>query len=903
MKLKHIAQCLALIGVSSHVWAQDADVAPVTKVVITGSNIKRSLSEGALPVQVLKREDIERAGVTNAEQLLNTISANANGSYNMSANQADGFLSSTGSHNSGASSANLRGLGAANTLVLLNGRRLATHGLNGSSVDLNSIPLAAIERVEVLKDGASAIYGTDAIGGVINFILRQNYEGVEVAGSGDITQHGGGNIYNASLLFGKGSLDKDGFNTVTSLAYDQSQALKGSQRSFQNGNQPDRGLSADTTGTPFATQQLPTFSLPGSTAKYSYANLLALQGKCGTYPHMMAYPTALWDNVSRDKSCSYDYGADWALMQPVKHLNLVSRTTFKLNEDNTAYLEVTASRTDATDQYTPQQLTGGSGFLYPAGGPYYQDLSAYIPGYDNTKDIKLRWRCMECGLREEATLSTTYRVLGGIEGSSHGWDYKLGVSAAGSKSDATLVSGYFDTAKMQAALMTGLINPWLAPGATQTAAAMDLIKQASVTGPLYNGKTSLLQADGNVSGELMQLPAGPLAASLGTDVRRESYNFGANEYASNSVYAATSDPALPQVSRTVTAVFAELNVPIVKGLESQLALRTDHYSDFGSTTNPKVALRWQPVDSLLFRGSWNKGFHAPGFEQLYAGQTPTNLNNPAPDPQLCPKHPGDPAYCAVNWDYRVGGNPNLKPETSRQSSLGMVLAPTNNISASLDYWQIKRANRILTPSPEVLLANFPQYVIRKADGTIDYIQDTLTNIATDKTKGVDLSMKLATAIAGDKVVFNLDGTYMISHATQNTAADPVYEYVGQFGDPNNGYEDLFLRWRHTASVTWTHGAWTGTLTEQFSSGYKDEAPAGTAPPGFNPDVASYSLFNLGVSYTGMKNTTFTVTVKNLFDKEPPFSAHNVDDVAGAGWDARVGQPRMRSILLAMKYKF
>ncbi|MBV8667317.1 MAG: TonB-dependent receptor [Burkholderiaceae bacterium] len=906
MKLKIIAQSLALIFMSGAAFADDTPPPDkMQKIEITGSAIKRSDVEGALPVQTITHQDIERAGITSTEQLLNTISANVGGVYNMSANQAEGFGNSNITHNSGASSANLRGLGPDSTLVLLNGRRVADHGLNGSAVDLNSIPLAAVERVEILKDGASAIYGADAIGGVINFILRTDYQGAEVSTSGDVTQHGGGDIYTGSILFGKGSLQNDGFNFMASLAVDKSTLLAGNQRSFQNGYQPDRGLAPDTRGTPYADVKFPNgFYLPGNPNQQLWANMIALQGggpnACSSYPQMIPYPSALWGYTSRQDACAYDYGSDWALMQPVEHLNLVSRTSLKLDSKNTAYFELTGSHTKATDYYTPLQLGSNSNFYYPAGGPYYQNFSAYVPGFDPTQNETIRWRCLACGEREETTTTNTYRALAALEGEVNNWNYKAGLSAAGSFANTDLVNGYVTTSGINAAMDTGLINPWLPAGQQQTAAAMALINGAKITGPVYGGRSRLLEADGSVNGELMTLPAGPLSAAAGVDFRRESYDFDINAYAANNIEQSTGDSSLSQVSRNIAAVYGELAVPIVKGLDGDLAVRHDRYSDFGGTTNPKISLRYQPISSVLVRTSWNTGFHAPDFAQLYGGQTTNSLSNSVADPQ-CPKTVAA-INCIDSWNFQSGGNPNLKPEKSEQWSAGLVFSPTSHASVDVDYWQIRRTDRIVQPDPTIMI-NYPQYVVRNPDGTINYIQDDLTNILADKTKGVDLGVKLNGKVMGEKLSFNLDGTYMISHASQSTPGQPMTEYVGQFGDPNNTYNDLYLRWRHTASLTWTHDVWSTTLYDQFNTGYKDEVPAGTVPPGFNPNVASYNLFNLGVGYTGIKDMTINFTIKNLFDTVPPFSAHNVDDVAGAGWDARVGQPRLRSFMLAVKYKF
>src|SRR5687767_8171628 len=196
MKMQTLVGSLALLGLASHALAQTA---PAQRIEITGSSIKRIQAEGATPLQTISREDIDRAGIVSAEQLVARITANGTGADNLSANVGI-QLGTTDRNNNGNSSANLRGLGPNSTLVLLNGRRISNHGAKGNAVDLNSIPLAAIERVEILKDGASAIYGTDAIGGVINFILRRDYRGVEITASTDITEQGGGDIHRGSLL-------------------------------------------------------------------------------------------------------------------------------------------------------------------------------------------------------------------------------------------------------------------------------------------------------------------------------------------------------------------------------------------------------------------------------------------------------------------------------------------------------------------------------------------------------------------------------------------------------------------------------------------------------------------------------------------------------------------------------
>jgi iron complex outermembrane receptor protein len=917
MKLKKLVQYLALMGVASNAVAQQGEFGPMQRVEITGSSIKRVAQEGALPVQLISAEDIAKAGITSTEQLVATLSANGTGADNMASQQ--GFVGNVQNvHNNGAAGISLRGLGAGSTLVLLNGRRVSTHGLSGQAVDLNSIPLAAVQRVEVLTDGASAIYGTDAIGGVINFILKRNYRGAEVSASTDVTQAHGGNISRGSLIFGSGDLQQDNYNFMTVVAVDSFGLLRSHDRDFaRNGYQPARGLSPDTTGTPYAAQNVKSgyaiggsFRVPGDSTLYSRANLLALQGKCDTVPMMTPYVTALWDAPQFGKACAYDYGADWTIMQPVKHANIVSRANFQIDKDTLAFVELVGSRTKSQIGYTPLQV---SDLTYPAGGPYYQDLSAYMPGvnpatgvkyFDNTKPIYFRWRCNDCGVRKEDTTNDAFRVLFGLEGTIGGkWDYKLGLSTSGSRGSTTMTDGYVYSKAFHDAMLTGIINPWLLPGQTQTPAAMALINSTKApTTALYAGRTALTQLDGTISGDLFALPAGALSGALGFDLRRDSYQFANDPVLdANPIIQAPSAPGISKVSQTVSAVFTELNVPIAAGLEAQVAVRYDHYSNFGGTTNPKLALRYQPNKHLLFRGSVNSGFHAPDYLKLYSGTSTDVLNNAAADPELCPKHPGDPTYCGEKFTTKVGGNPNLQPEKSKQASVGMVVSPTDWLVAGADVWSIRRSNVITVLSPNEVLANYAmlkQYVVRAADGTIAYIQGGYTNAAKDQTRGVDLNVALNGKLGQGRWNASLQGTYTDSFKQQLLPISPMQELVGEFG-----VHDLFLRWKHNASFTYTTGPWSGTLTQTYKSGYKDEALLGVAPPGFNPDVSSYTLYHVSASYKGFKNTTLTFGIKNLFDTAPPFSAHNVDDVAGAGWDSRVGDPRGRSFLVNVNYKF
>ncbi len=917
MKLKLWVGSLALLGLASHALAQEA----TQRVTITGSSIKRIQAEGALPVQIISRVDIERSGLVSAEQLVMRISANGTGADNLSSNVGI-QLGTTDRNNNGNSSANLRGLGANSTLVLLNGRRISTHGAKGNAVDLNSIPLAAVDRVEILKDGASAVYGADAIGGVINFILRKDYTGLEATGFVDKTQAGGGDLYRVSLVGGAGALSSDGYNIMASITHDQQKKLGGyGERSFSNGFQPARGLSPDTTGTPFATQTGSAGTALGSsyilpttgTQTFNRANLLSFQGKCDSVPTMSQYQATLWGNLGFANGCAFDYGGAEVLIQPLERTNLVARGTYALSADHTLFAEVTGSRSKATKDFEPYQITTTGALAaaqYPVTGPYYQNLSAYVPTFNPALKIAYRWRCDLCGNRAIETTTDATRLLLGAEGVVFGnWDYKLGISTASSKANSLLVGGYYFTDSLIAALGTGQINPWLLPGQSQTAAAVALMQGASAAGTtLFGGKATLKQIDGTISGEIMKLPAGALAVAGGFDVRQESYKFVDGSGRTRAINAAPFDAEFPLIKRDITAVYAEVAVPIIKGMEMTAAVRADHYSDFGNTTNPKVTFKWTPLDQLLLRASINSGFRAPSFFQLYGatgeGQIPGNIA----DPVLCPLGNvagADLSVCAIRPNARQGGNRDLKPETSKQWTVGFVVSPADWVSMSVDLWQIKRTDLIYELTPQQVIANyttFPENLVRGAGGRLDdaggYIRAGFVNADGDITRGVDLNLAFAGKLSGASWSAKLDGTYMDSHRSRIFASQPYVETVGKWNS-----RDLFVRWKHQASFTYTQGDWSGSFSQGYTAGYKDEVPSGVVPAGFNPDVKNYVIYDLSATYSGIKNLTLTAGIKNLLDTDPPFTAHNLDFAAGAGWDPRVADPRGRAFTLRVNYKF
>jgi iron complex outermembrane recepter protein len=919
VKLRKLSVVIPALFIAAPIYAQTAEQPQtIEKIEVTGSSIKRIVEEGALPVQVITKEEIARAGITSAEQLVARIAANGSGSNNL-ASQVGIQLTDKARNNNGNSTANLRGIGDDSTLVLLNGRRVALHGAKGYAVDLNSIPLAAVERVEVLKDGASSLYGTDAIGGVINFILRKDFRGSEVSAFLDVTQDGGGNIWRVNGVTGFGDLTKDRFNFIGSISYDEQAKLTGAQRSFSNGNQPLRGLSTDTTGTPFATQTGragsaigASYKLPGDAQAYTRANLLAFQGKCASIPGMAPYEYILNDFAAARYGCTFDTGSTAVLQQPNERLNGVARATFALAPQTTAFVEGVFSRSLAKKTFEPYQLTT-TGVLaagwYPVGGPYYQDLSAFIPGFDKTKPIAYRWRCLPCGNRQIDTTSDSFRILAGLEGSfGGGWDYKLGISTGESKANSILGDGYFYTPLLAAALGSGKINPFSLDG-SQTPEALALLNSAKATGEnLFGGKSGLLQADGLITGEVYKLPAGMISVAAGFDVREENYAFvDGSGKAAAAINGAPFDPDFPKVKRRIAAVFTEALIPIVKGLEATLAVRHDNYSDFGGTTNPKASFRWSPNSALVVRGSAGTGFRAPSFYQVYGTTTESQIPGNIADPILCPQNPGNPVFCAIRPNGRSGGNLDVKPEKSKQWSVGAAFSPIKSVSATVDLWEIKRTDKIYALTPQEVIANytlFPGALVRGTDGRLDgpggYIRAGLINAAGDVTRGIDLSLDSSFQVAGGRIKATLDGTYMIQHKERRLANE---DFNANIGVGLWSTDTIFPRWKHNLTLGYDQGPWNFSLSQYYTHSYKDELPYGPPPAGYVDTVKAYITYGLSASYKGIKNLTINAGVKNLLNTDPPFTAHNYDFAGGAGWDPRIADPRGRAFTLGASYKF
>lgn len=952
MKLNRLVAQLAVIGLAAHAGTAvaQADSSKLERVEVTGSSIKRLKDEGALPLQVISRKDLERQGIVSAEQLISTLSVNGNGLDNLASN-AD-VVAGAARGNNGASSANLRGQGAASTLILLNGRRVAAHGLNGGVVDLQQIPFAAIERVEILKDGASAIYGTDAIGGVINFILRKDYKGLEAQAFTDVAEAGGGTISRLQLTGGYGSLEKDKFNILGSLSFSDAKMLRGDQRDFVNTFQPNRGLSVDTRGTPYAT----VFAIsslynglsrdntnttgrgtgpiqPGTTVAMNGINVLDLPGQagCASVPGQQAYDEVLWNTPSAKWGCAWDTGRAAVLQQPVKSTNGVLRGTLALGEHQ-VFAEFVGAHVVTEKSFSPNQITSSTSttnpfynLAYPSTGAAYDSVfNALVTTFPTLAanrglPLAMRWRCMPCGNREIETTADTQRLLVGAEGPLFGeWEYKTGASQATSDTSSLLKHGYFYSKPFAALINNGTLNPFSADG-SQTAAAMaalDGVRADGVT--LYGGKFTLRQADFTATGPVFKLPAGEVMAAVGGDVRSERYKFNGNATdlaTQSSIFNAPFDSTntLDTVKRDIKAVFAELLVPVFKNLEASAAVRHDNYTGFGGTTNPKFSLRYQPFDKLLVRASTSRGFRVPTFNQLFNGVTLSPYSGKdLVDPGKCPTglvDPTKPGCDSITPTILTGGKETLGPEKSKQWTWGFVFSPTADVALGADWWQIRKTGTIQSVALADMIKNYALFTnnfLRDDTGTIQAIDNRWVNAGETITKGVDISMRGTTMLGDGRLTANLEGTYLLDKRSRLIASAPMgASEIGVFTRAG----DLGLRWKHSMTFVYAQGDWSGMVQQLWRAGYKDNVLPGVAngsitPPDWKPDVARYITFNTSVTYTGIKNLGLTFGIKNFTNEDPPFSAAYDGNLGvGSSWEPRVADPRGRAYTLTVNYKF
>ncbi len=839
------------------------DSAPMQRVEITGSSIKRLQAETANPISIIKAEEFTRQGVTTVQEALTRIPSSQSGMG--SGNAVGGNYS--GLPTGGQSSADLRGLGGDKTLVLLNGRRLANHPYDSASVDLNMIPISALDRVEVLRDGASAIYGTDAIGGVINFITKRSVTTTTISAEVIRPRQAGGDEERVNLSSGLGNLDTNGFNVLGVVDWHRQQSIGSQQRSFsQTGIVRERGLDV-TSGTTF----------PGNyyDARADRAGNPSFASGCNP-PFSVPAPGGT--------TCRQDYTRQVDNTPDQEQIAVFVKGAMKVGDGHVATLELLHSRNDVTSRTAPPPQTG---LILPATSPYY-------PAGASGGPLSVNWRPLEAGQRTIDSAGRTSRIVAAMEGQVAKWDYKAGLTHAISKSSEDFVGGYVQDASFAAGVANGVLNPF----ALQNDAGRAYLASTALRGQVQSAQVKSSALDLTASRDLMALPGGQLAFAMGAELRHETADFDVNRaIASQASSSGLSGSLSKSGSRNVQALFAEVVAPFSKALEVSFAARFDRYSDVGNTTNPKVGVRYQPSPALLLRASATTGFRAPTLFEKNGPPSRNDTNDSYDDPILCPGGVAQPGAnplrdCNLQQFKLQGGNPNLKPEKSRSYSFGAVIEPTPALTLAADYWNIALRDKIAALPEQTIFGNFARYralFLRNPDGSPNAIEDFLNNLGEVKTDGVDVSAAWRMP-KGDwgGLTASVDGTWVHRYDYQNERGGEFIHNVGRYADAVPVF-----RWQHTATLAWNRGVWGTTLSQTYRTGYADQDTVNR--------VSSYSLWNLSGSYTGITGLTLIAGVKNLLDKDPPFS--NQGTLFQKGYDPRYTDPTGRALYLRGSFTF
>jgi iron complex outermembrane receptor protein len=852
--------------------AQAVPDAAGNRVTVTGSTIRRIDLEDALPVLRINREEIERSGATTLEQLLQRLPANVNA---FTEANSVGELTRPG-----LSSANLRGLGGGSTLVLLDGRRLANHAFDGEAVDLGAIPLAAIDRIEVLTDGASAIYGTDAIAGVINIILRRDFVSVQAFAGALAAQHGGGAQRQVGIDVGTGVLARDGYNLLAALHHSRQERLRATQRGFtQTAQQPEIGLD----GLHGATFPANIIDRPGR-------RILNTTAASGCTP-----PTTLPFRPFpfRTPACGSDPAVWTDLLPEVERSSALLRGTLRADASIDLYAEALLSHSRLERLSSPMLVlpvgNAAGPPTYPAGGPYYPSAFAAANGLSG--NLVIAWRADELGPRLTTVEGSSQRYVVGAQGRLADWDVDLAAVHSVNHQAQTFGGSWLMLGKLIPALRTGLINPWGPSGPDG---------QALLASTLFNGTpqtadaaTSLVSAV--ASRQLAALPAGPLMLGVGGELRRERLDYDWDPAVLlNGFSPADSVPQSKRGRRHVQALHAELAWPIVRGLDAQLAVRHDEYSDFGSSVNPKLALRWRAQPELMLRGAFGTGFRAPPLYALDAPPGVTRVVAGLADPLRC-SATGTVDDCNFVVLAYAGGNPNLQPETSRQRSAGLVWQPVREGSLGVDLWHIRQEGVITPLTAEIALRYPERFADRILRGPVDPARPTLPgpiigmnlspiNLGTTVVSGVDMSAQWsAGANPWGRWQAVLQATYVRRHETQFDGVQ-FLPLVGtaEFGAPSP-------RWRTALTLDWNLGAWGATLSQLSSAGYTDQFPG---PDGLPRRVGASTQWDLQLRLAAPAGWRWRLDIQNLFDRAPP--ASNQTRTAQLGYNPQLSNPLGRS---------
>lgn len=891
------------------------------RVEVTGSSIKRTELEAAAAIQVLNRDDIEKTGQTTALGILQTTASIYAGSDSASA--------SSGSFATGSSSASSRGLSKVATLVLVNGRRMPQYGLSDNAqeafTNLDAIPSDAIERVEIFKDGASAIYGSDAIAGVINFVLRKDFTGFRVRTSYKESQHfADDRNRNLSFIAGWGDIDTNGFNTyITAEVYKRDGYTTGDLRKhYPAWHRLTPGRS---------TWDAKNVYSPTGNYYTSASNYVAAPG-C---------PAGDIDPV--DKLCKFDTMPFTGLTTDNKRTAVTSITSFRIGNDIDASFEVMYA--DATNDYilAPQALqpTSGTSVWYDVYGgkmvgPFsYPKLPVGHPKNPYNYPVEYRTRLMDTGngFNFNTTDSEQSRVMLTLNGNYAGWDWKSAIgrseSTANKAARAASLTGYVDA----------IVNNKYKFGQQNDPALLNAMFPVRTT----DGKAVVKFFDATVSKEVMQLPAGPLSVAFGTDIRNNAYMMKSSDNVLSGqligLFGLQVDDDVNQY-----ALFTEARVPLTKKLVLEAAARLDKTDNQDAHVSPKLGLKYTVADNLLLRATASGGFRAPNIVESGNGLGRSSVATSVNDPKRCAtanalnalvpaSAAADKAQanayrnaeCSGSLPSFVASNPDLKPETSRSLTAGMVWEPIKNWSAGLDYYFIERRNEIGSRSVVDILRgedSLPAGQLVRVDssksdndfialakkyspgtklafdvGQLGLVYNPYVNSGRTRVQGFDFDAKGRFNVVGQTVRLFLEGSY-VWKLQSFSVTDNAY------GPNETGTYDYGSRLTAVAKAYMKQGDFDHAVIASFASSYSTNSIAQPTYCATQKVAAEYmdtcgrvgsnTVWNYSLAYTGIPKVRLSAYVDNVFAREQPINWRG-------GWNNLA--PQFRRFGIAASYTY
>ncbi len=695
------------------------------EITVVGSRLIHSYLDSPSPVIVFDAAELQNLGITTLGDFSRFLPQNAG-------IQSPGTMG--GGPDAGTTGFNLRGIGMDGTLTLVNGRRVAPYASSGDSepfVDINSIPVAAIERIEILTDGASAIYGSDAVAGVVNIVTYKSFDGVTAEGGYLTTYDGDGKEWDLNITGGW----HNGRTSMTgSLSWFDGNPVWNRDRSWSSTvDLRDRG-GPDATS---IASSPPTVFLLDS-------GIWLADPACPDYSDTAHH--FVWE-PGVDEGCRFNYWHYTALQQPSERLGLTGSLQHDISSTTRFFAEVLASDNETRSAVAPTVMLD---FFVPADHPNN-------PFGEN---LFLEGRALDVGQREFRTEATSWRLVAGFDGAWGGWDWEVASMAAESKIDNTRFNDILSD-PFQAALL-GMGGPngdqYYNPFGLDPQNPPEVIDQFVISGTHFVETDREQTLDFQVSGNLGDLPGGPVGAAFGAQFRHQSVDQSADEEELTGVITGTEGFEPISADRDVYSAFAEFVVPLLPALEAQLAVRLDDYSDFGSTTNPKIGLGWRPSDQVLLRATWGTSFRPPTFRELFDPLV-TYDDAVFGDPWRCPVT-GLPVDCRFNpITSQFAGNPNLKPDQGETWLLGIAWEPDSvpGLALAIDYWSIEHRDRIMTSDDDFLFENLPPdqnpFIIRAPatdedvalgiPGVIIGRSNTYINADTVTTDGVDFNLDYA----------------------------------------------------------------------------------------------------------------------------------------------------------------